>query len=150
MVPSDHGSLGDFSLWVVNDSACAFKSKHEWCGGVVDSCAVVGIDVVNAGNDDVDKHLILSGSGGRDLDILENFWAASLVDLNCVHIQRLSQRGLYMQQNRPPRGWPEERNEDASGLLTLSTLRQRCSTRSVLFFGSGGTCHKVLRTTSTT
>ncbi len=34
-----------------------------------------------------------------DLDILENFWAASLVDLNCVHIQRLSQRGELSAQS---------------------------------------------------
>ena len=52
---------------------------------MINALAVVGVDIVNARHVHGDQDLIVGGSGGVDLDVLEDFWAAGAGNLNSKH-----------------------------------------------------------------
>ena len=59
--------------------------------------AVIGIDVIDAGHDDVYQYLIVIRGGGGNFGIAKYFWSAGFCDLNCVHIARLAQKAGRVQ-----------------------------------------------------
>ena len=97
LVPRHHCAFRNFSLWVVDDSPSTFESGNERGGRIIDTLTVIGIDVVDAGHDDVYQDLIVIRGGGGNFGIAKYFWSAGFCDLNCVHIARLAQKAGRVQ-----------------------------------------------------